>query len=423
VTGDAFHATRLDWVYSSDAEWIIECRKRGYSFGATVNSTVRVKGDADNEKGRLRNNKGERVTAPWMKSFGGAWWGCVNAPSFRKAFLDQATLALDAGAEVIHVDDPGINAAAGRWGACYCEHCQAKAKAEGIDLKSKMGDFQRASVEAFYKDFREKVDKHAGRHVAVSSNNYGGAWGWPYSLFDYGIGEFNSHLPGPIYNAVLDARKHEKNQVFTLGSHVRVANQYAIATSYAMGSHLLVPWDVWRPKEPRVYGKPHEYAHFYGFVRAVPEYLDGYGEAFATGYNLPKPSSDLVKIDGEKAIAMVRAKPGDKTAPVVIHVVDYSYKLYAGRKLTVSKSALGFGDKVKVSLFTPAPYNKAIHEQASKDAESLRGNALRGPAQAKAFEPLRNVQVLKVEHSEDNLVITLPEVGIWGIVVIEQDQG
>ena len=421
VTGDAFHATRLDWVYSTDAKWIGECRKRGYSFGATVNSKIRVKGDTNNEKGRLRNKKGERITAPWMRKWE-SWWGCVNAPSFRKAFLEQATQALDAGAAVIHVDDPGINATAGRWGACYCEHCKAKAKAEGVDLNRKMGAFQRASVEAFYKDFRQKIDKHTGRHVAVSSNNYGGAWGWPYSLFDYGIGEFKSHTPGPLYKAILDARKHKKNQVFTLGSYVRLANQYAIATTYAMGAHLLVPWDVWIPNSPRVYGKPQEYAHFYGFVRAMPEYLDGYGEAFATGYDLPKPGSDLVTIDGEKAIALVRAKPGDAKAPVVIHVVDYTYRPYAGRRLTVSKSALGFGDKIKATLYTPVPYNKALHEKVNKAAEALRGDAMRGAAQAKAFEPLRKAQPLEIKDTNGTIVITLPKFGIWGIVVIENDR-
>jgi hypothetical protein len=206
--------------------------------------------------------------------------------------------------------------------------------------------------------------------------------------------------------------------VFTLGSYVRLANQYAIATTYAMGAHLLVPWDVWIPNSPRVYGKPHEYAHFYGFVRAIPEYLDGYGEAFVTGYDLPKPSVDLASIDGGNTIALVRAKPGDATAPVVVHVVNYTYRR-TDCSLTISKAALGFGDKVKARLFTPTPYNKALHELVIKAAEALRGNALRGPAQAKAFEPLRTVQVLEAETSEDNIVIKLPEFGIWGVVVIE----
>jgi hypothetical protein len=144
-TGDAFHATRLDWVYSLDPQWIKSCRDRGYRFGATLNSDVSdTVGSGTREKGRIRNKNGDPVTAPWMVRWK-AWWGCVNAPSYQEAFLAHALRIVDGGADVIHVDDPGFNATAVHWGGCFCQHCQAKAKAQGVDLddKKQMEAFQR----------------------------------------------------------------------------------------------------------------------------------------------------------------------------------------------------------------------------------------------------------------------------------------
>ena len=63
----AFHATRLDWVYSTDPNWIAECKKRGYHFGGALNSTLPdTPGSKSWKVGRCRDKDGNLVTAPWM---------------------------------------------------------------------------------------------------------------------------------------------------------------------------------------------------------------------------------------------------------------------------------------------------------------------------------------------------------------------
>lgn len=134
---DAFHATRLDWIYNFDPDWIRECRNRGFVYGAALNSKLSdAVGSDERREGRIRNRKGELVTAPWMRSWK-HWWGCVNSDAFRRSFLEHAECMVAGGADVIHVDDPGINATAVRRGGCFCNACQEKADRAGVDLSDK----------------------------------------------------------------------------------------------------------------------------------------------------------------------------------------------------------------------------------------------------------------------------------------------
>jgi hypothetical protein len=220
----------------------------------------------------------------------------------------------------------------------------------------------------------------------------------------------------------VEAREHKRNQVFTLCRRDVRVNRYVIAMTYAMGSHLIVPCDVYQQvtatTSTRLYGKPSEYADLYGFVRSMSEFMDGYGEAAVTGWKLEDWASDRVRIDGEQAIALVRAKPGDAAAPVVVHVVDY--KPDAGRTLAVSATALGFDDHVKATLYTPVPYDKQLHATVIKRAEALRGNNMRGAKQARAFAPLRRSAPLKLTTRDGKIIVKLPQLDVWGVVVFER---
>ena len=105
----AFHATRLDWVYSFDPAWIGECKSRGYWFGGALNTILTdAPGVKTREQGRILDKEGQPITAPWMKSWK-AYWGCVNSPQYRESFLAHAKLLIDGGADAIHMDDPVIN--------------------------------------------------------------------------------------------------------------------------------------------------------------------------------------------------------------------------------------------------------------------------------------------------------------------------
>ena len=113
-----------------------------------------------------------------------------------------------------------------------------------------------------------------------------------------------------------------------------------IAFSYACGGHVLAPWDLYvKGNKPRYFGEPKDSADLYGFVRACAPLLDGYEEAFAllpelrAGGKAVAPSSDAsgrsasaapvaVRGGGGGLAAVVRVRPGDRKAPVVIHLVD-----------------------------------------------------------------------------------------------------
>ena len=117
------------------------------------------------------------------------------------------------------------------------------------------------------------LDKHAGRHIPVSCNNYTGRWTFPYEMFDFGVAELPHREAQTtlIREKLIDARKRGKAQIFTYVSTDICETRRVIATCYANGGHLIVPWDVYLKYTPegsdRYFGKPEEYSDLYGFVR------------------------------------------------------------------------------------------------------------------------------------------------------------
>jgi hypothetical protein len=84
-------------------------------------------------------------------------------------------------------------------------------------------------------------------------------------------------------------------------------NRVAIATLYAMGGQVIVPWDVYagndeQGKAKRYFGSTEEFGDLYGFVRARPELFDDYETAAVVGIlvavdKTPVPAiKSLVKI-------------------------------------------------------------------------------------------------------------------------------
>ena len=364
-TAKAFHATRLDWVYTMDPKFIGRAKALGMGFYTALN-TILTDGPGlrTREKGRILNLKGERVCAPWMVAWSG-YWGCANSPDYRRTFLGHAKRCIDAGTDGFQVDDPGLNVAAIAWGGCYCPHCVAgfreflktnttadeRAKLgitdiEAFDYKAYVlardekvparlrGLFRRFQVEAvttYYADMRAAIDAHAKRRVPMSSNNYGGRWGFPYDFFDYGIAEYphRAAKPAALRAAFVDARRRGKAQLFTFVSRDVALTRRMIATCYACGGHLIVPWDVYMGTgKPRYYAGPADYADLYAFVRVQAALFDGYEEAAAAGKGIrDRRHRKLlpVAIAGAGDVyAFARAKPGDREAPVVVHLVDWS---------------------------------------------------------------------------------------------------
>jgi len=403
----AFHAPRLDWVYSSDPAWIAECKRRGYWFGGALNTILPdAPGEKTRDQGRIQDKDGRRIAAPWMISWNG-YWGCVNSPQYRKTFLAHARLLIDGGADAIHMDDPDINAGAVAWGGCYCEHCRRKAGQQGKTLPRNMKAFQTDSVKEFYAFARKKINRYAKRRVPWSSNNYDGRIGFPYDLFDYGIAELpqQSAKPDELYRKFASAARLGRQQVFTFVSTDIPLTRRVIATAYACGGQIIVPYDVYNGDQPRIFGKPEEYADIYGFARANAACLDGYEDAAVSGKGLVESrygANPPVKIDAENVFAFVRAQPGKPGAPVAIHLVDwrerprpFMLKLRTGRF---------FGGKpIKAKLRTPPPFDRTTHAKASRAAD---------------YSSLTKEQEIKITVAGDRTDISVPALKPWGIVIL-----
>jgi hypothetical protein len=131
----AFDATRLDWVYSTNASFVAEAHKRGLEITLAMNPQCKdphPSGNDTNTIGRVLNIHGERLVAPWMRQWSGAprYYGCVNNPDYLKIAFDFGAKLLSLGSDGIQHDDPGANGEAVTWdqgdptlSGCYCEHC------------------------------------------------------------------------------------------------------------------------------------------------------------------------------------------------------------------------------------------------------------------------------------------------------------
>jgi len=312
---------------------------------------------------------------------------------------------------------------------------------KGGRLKELFVDFQTQATIAFHRRTRKALDAYAGRHVAVSCNNGVHRWG-PIELeFDWAFGElsYGRARPGVLYEALGEAARHGRIQVVTMPKKSNYDNpdqwqrrtRRSIATAYACGALCMVPWDVYMPGDaPRYFGTPQQYADLFGFIRAAARYLDGYEQAAAVGKEIrpekgdksnlcEAPSGplrgklDLSPFSGRGAIAaieggsgevlaVVRAKPGEPEAPVVVHLVDWGAE---PKPLTLKLRSAGlFGARsVVAELFMPAPYEKRAHETA---------------AQTRDYAALARSVKLPVAVEGDWTVAKIPALGPWGIVVV-----
>jgi hypothetical protein len=101
-------------------------KQSGAKVCLAVNSMVPdAVGTNTRRRGRLLDLDGNRLSAPWMRTWQENAWGCVNSPEYRASFVAHAAAAIDAGSDTLQMDDPATNMAAVRWGGCFCTHCVA----------------------------------------------------------------------------------------------------------------------------------------------------------------------------------------------------------------------------------------------------------------------------------------------------------
>jgi len=325
----AFGPNRLLWHYTTDAAFVRACRAAGTE---TVQGAVNSIAGAAEPEAQALDLDGRPVIAPWMLSFdrNKPWyWGCNNRPRFLALTLERATRALDLGVDWLQFDDWSMVVSAHAWGgACFCDDCMRlfredlaanvepeERQALGLEpldgfdyrgfLRGRCGiadaaaykanrgklattplfeSFQRRSVRRFFADLRRAVEAKAGRRVPLSINStlYRPAQreNFLVDLVDFLEGE-TWHMG--LVDLVVPARTAEALgtwQVFSpIPRDVR-GTRRAVATAYALGQQILVPWDIYMGSDanaikPRYYGTVADYGAVFAFVRRSRTLLDG----------------------------------------------------------------------------------------------------------------------------------------------------
>lgn len=439
----AFHATRLDWVYSDDLDWIAEIDKRGYALTLAQHSATswRKKGSI---RGHVRNNEGNPIALSWQRKWE-RWIACVNNPDYRERLLKERKANLDAGVDGFQFDDWGFGYQILREGACHCQYCAALAAEKKLDVNDgkQMEKLQRESLWEFYTWLTSSLDEYAGHNVPFScnwypGNSFQGGKLEPFfrEFFDYGIGEarYQGYGPRGLHKVVEKSRSINSAQVFTHnttdGPEIL---RNVVSLCYAMGAHMIVPWDVYQHGKPyRYFGKPEEYADLFAFARGISTYLDGYEEVavhmtetYKASQKHPKVTNPVFSIQGNtNLLGFARAKPGDKTAPIVIHLVQWEEPPQNDSTVELNTDHFFGGKPLSVRLLTPAAYDKAQHDDAERKAEAMRKEGeQRGAAQAKAYAALVTATPLENRVEGDSTVVTVPPLSPWGmLVVVPTDQ-
>ncbi|MCR9289236.1 MAG: hypothetical protein NXI23_17830 [Bacteroidetes bacterium] len=398
---EAFHATRLNWVYTNNPEFIQKAKNQNLKIQIALTPTLPdlPLGTSTREIGRIQDTLGHLATAPWMKNWK-LWWGCVNNPDFQDIYWQNIKSALDAGAHDFQVDDPAFASALVRneWeDVCHCKYCTAEAQ----KLGKTPSEIQEESVIVFHQRMKTKASQYAGHPIAFSCNNFRGDWElFPHDFFDYGIAEAPIRRGNPeyIYAALRETRRRGKAQIFSFVSDKTWLIQKVLASTYASGGNLLVPWDVWQGGgKPRYFGKEEDFAHYYDFVRQNEKYFDGYEDAYYTNTQIENRYVDFEEIPlyfseyRRNFHAFIRAKPQNKQAPVIIHLVDWEIPNV---------------DSTKIILNEEFFFDKGIGE-------------------VKLIEPINTTKPkdykAKISHTKTpkKLIITIPKLeNHWGLLVL-----
>jgi hypothetical protein len=409
----SFHATYLNWVYTTNPFFMKKADSLGYKLQVALTPTLPdlPLGSQAHLQGRILNKNGNFVTAPWMKGWDN-WWGCANHPAFKESYFAHIQAALEAGAHGFQVDDPamGYLLLRNQWeDICYCRFCQQKADSLGLQP----ADIQQASVLEFHQTMKKRAEALAGRPVPFSCNNFRGEWDlFPFGFFDFCVAELPERRANPeyIYATLREARRRGKAQVFSFASEREFLVQKLIATTYACGGNQLVPWDVWLQKSPeRFFGSAKSFAPYYAFVRANAAWLDGYEDAFyACTQDDPRfLPLDKLPISFEKYTrqihAFARAKPGQRQAPVVIHLVDWEVLTEDFSILLNEKRFFKKGIQ-SIEMLTPVPYDAAAHEAAASNGD---------------FSKMAHRQVLSFSKKGNMVKVDIPKLDMhWAILLL-----
>jgi hypothetical protein len=216
--------------------------------------------------------------------------------------------------------------------------------------------------------------------------------------------------PETIYHRLSATRRRGKAQILTFVSEDIQLTRCVIATAYALGSHVLVPWDVYLKSTPegsvRYFGRPEDFADLYGFVRACAEFLDGYEEAAVgslTALTEESVCPVVVESRSGRIFAALRAKPGSPHAAVAVHVVDWSGDGDSAL-VRIDRGSLPMREPVRAALLVPPRYVAETHREAESSG---------------AYQSLKHEVAVAVRRVGNDLECSLPPLSPWGILLLK----
>lgn len=340
---DLYHPDRIDWMYCTNAEQLAQLKRRKVPYSLAINPQV-PDSLGYTAKGRVVDLDGKKLVAPWMQNWKqkNANWGCVNSPDFKEVFYTQSRKLIDLDAYGLFVDDARFNDHALEWGGCFCDYCMAgfstyihaeqvdslgtnfnyrnylhgkgistvvtKGRGQRVPLWNQFQRFQTQSVVRFLKGWRVDMASYAKRPLTFLTNNFGGQWTEIYQVFDVGIAELSEDKINAdfIQKQVETAKKLGKQQYFTLPSDDSNKQLKTLFLTYAIGSGLVIPWDVMVSKKlssqsNRYFGAVKTYMPVYNLFRSGSMNTANLRRGYAnqtTAFNITSTNkNDSIKID------------------------------------------------------------------------------------------------------------------------------
>lgn len=411
---EEFGANRIVWCYNTKGrDYIEKFRKLGCkSFGVAIHPGISDYPEQEEEtynEGRIKTYHGQPAGSKWNLPHI-AHLGCANHPAFREVVSRWLKYYVEkGGADAVQTDDIWMNARVSLYyESCYCKYCmegfrkwlKKNARPEQLELWNINNlddfnyreyrnsqpnaeppsslhdffvDFQVEATAAYYYDIKRQMDVYAGNDIPLSANAH--RWSHErfkaiYDSFDFGIGELNSFEASPVYlyKVASEALERNKTQVWTLKAYDVPFYRKVLATTYAFGNHLIVPWDVYMAYQiPRLFARSEDFSDLYMFIRNNQDLFEGYEDACVVGAGLVDNRWDNfppVVPENDDILVAVRAKPNQVDAPVIIHCVDWRSQPKAFA-LNINPNRFFPGRNMKVTFYSPGSKGKVISKNTS----------------------------------------------------------
>lgn len=318
----AFRATRCEWTYTTDPDYVAALRSRVRHVGLAISPSHFLPGGP----GGAIDIDGSDLTAPWFVKEN-APWKSLSRPEGRQFILDLLSDSLTAGADSIQFDDPSTNYVLTIFAGGDFSREALEAFADYVSSDSRRLEIVREEFDAHGRDMGKWVEaKNGGSRQVVwpkfkkkyaaeplfklwveFSKSVTVAFLQEVKRRAHGSGRavplsFNipDPLPIPTKSFFLDIADYLVSEVtspehpcetFAQSACVRAwdmpfvpslvpvsvaTTRWFIALAYALGDHPLVPWDTYVPNKPRYYGTPDEYGDLFGFVLEHASFFDDF---------------------------------------------------------------------------------------------------------------------------------------------------